>query len=71
MIDPKNKPTPNYIKYSGIAFQMLATIGVFVFIGYKIDEHQGIENFLFTAVFGIVGVAASLYQVIRSLNKER
>ncbi|SOD20497.1 AtpZ/AtpI family protein [Pedobacter xixiisoli] len=71
MIDPKNKPTPNYIKYSGIAFQMLATIGVFVFVGYKLDEHQHIDNSLFTAVFGIVGVAASLYQVIRSLNKEK
>jgi hypothetical protein len=71
MIDPKNKPTPNYIKYSGIAFQMLATIGVFAFVGYKIDEHQGIENFLYTALLGIVGVAASLYQVIRSLNKDR
>ncbi|MFN0255707.1 AtpZ/AtpI family protein [Pedobacter ureilyticus] len=71
MIDPKNKPTPNYIKYSAIAFQMLATIGVFAFVGYKIDEHQGIENFLYTALLGIVGVAASLYQVIRSLNKDR
>lgn len=69
MINPKNKPKPNYIKYSGIAFQMLATIGIFVFVGYKIDEHQGIDNFLFTAVLGVVGVAASLYQVIRSLNK--
>ena len=71
MIDPKNKPTPNYIKYSGIAFQMMATIGVFVFVGYKIDEHKGIDNFLFTSLLGIVGVAASLYQVIRSLNKDR
>lgn len=71
MIDPKNKRTPNYIKYSAIAFQMLATIGVFAFVGYKIDEHQGIENFLYTALLGIVGVAASLYQVIRSLNKDR
>ena len=71
MIDPQNKPTPNYIKYSGIAFQMLATIGVFAFVGYKIDEHQKIENFLFTALLGIVGVAASLYQVVRSLNKDR
>lgn len=71
MIEPKNKPTPNYIKYSGIAFQMLATIGVFAFVGYKIDEHQKIENFLFTALFGIVGVAASLYQVVRSLSKDK
>ena len=71
MIDPENKPTPNYIKYSGIAFQMLATIGIFAFVGYKIDERQGIENFLYTALLSIVGVAASLYLVIRTLNKDR
>ena len=69
MVEPNNKSTPNYIKYSGMAFQMLVTIGVFAFIGYKIDEHQHIDNFLFTAIFGIVGVAASLYSVVRSLHK--
>lgn len=66
----KNKTTPNFIKYTGVAFQMLVTIGLFTFIGYKIDEYKSIDNFIFTAVFGIVGVGASLYQVVRSLNKK-
>lgn len=69
MLNQNNKQTPNYIKYSGIAFQMLATIGVFVFIGYKIDDYKNIDNAIFTAIFGIVGVAISLYQVIKSLSK--
>lgn len=69
MLNPNNKQTPNYIKYSGIAFQMLATIGVFVFIGYKIDEYKNIDNALFTAIFGIFGVGISLYQVIKSLSR--
>ncbi|GAB1463142.1 AtpZ/AtpI family protein [Pedobacter sp.] len=65
-----NKTAINYAKYTGMAFQMLATIGVFAFVGYKIDEHNNIDNFIFTAVFGVVGVGASLYQVVRSLNKK-
>lgn len=65
----KNKRLPSFVKYTGVAFQMLATIGVFTFIGYKIDEYKGSDNFLFTAILGIVGVGASLYQVVRSLNK--
>ena len=71
MEEEKNKPAFNYAKYTGLAFQMMATIGIFVFIGYKIDQYQGIENFLFTALLGLVGVAASLYQVVRSLNKNK
>ena len=71
MLKPKNNSSPNYIKYSGVAFQMLATIGVFVFIGYKIDEYKHINNFLFTAILGIVGVGTSLYHVVRSLNRNK
>ncbi|MDQ8004597.1 MAG: AtpZ/AtpI family protein [Pedobacter sp.] len=66
---PLNKRASNYIKYTGVAFQMLATIVVFTFIGYKIDEHYKNDNFIITAILGIVGVGASLYQVVRSLNK--
>jgi F0F1-type ATP synthase assembly protein I len=70
MNQDKQKAT-NFAKYSGIAFQLLATIGVFAFVGYKIDEHRGTEKLIFTAIFGLLGVALSLYQVVRSLNKDQ
>ncbi len=65
---PKKQAT-NFAKYSGIAFQMLATIGLFSFIGYKIDEHRESDKFIFTAILGLVGVIISLISVVRSLNK--
>ena len=68
---PLHKRASNFIKYTGLAFQMLATIGIFSFIGYKIDEHYKNDNFIITAILGIVGVGASLYQVVRSLKKEK
>lgn len=67
--DGDKKKAASFAKYTGIAFQMLATIGVFAFIGYKIDEHRQSEKSIFTALLGLVGVVLSLYQVIRSLNK--
>lgn len=70
MINDKDKSVSNYVKYTGAAFQMLVIIGVFTFIGYKVDEHNQIDNFLFTAILGILGVAVSLYQLVRSLNKK-
>ncbi len=66
----KGQGPGNFIKYSGIGFQMLATIGVFAFIGYKIDEHQHRSKPIFTAIFSVVGVFLSLYQVVKQLNKK-
>lgn len=70
---PKNKEentTGSFVKYSGIGFQMLATIGLFAFIGYKIDDYQGNAKPIVTAILSLVGVLISLYQVVKQLNKK-
>ncbi|RZL30752.1 MAG: AtpZ/AtpI family protein [Pedobacter sp.] len=69
--DNPGKQANNFAKYTGLAFQMLATIGVFTFIGYKIDESKGGNQFTYAALLGFLGVIASLYMVIRSLTKKK
>lgn len=70
MNDERNKKQlSNYGKYAAIAFQMLATIAVFTFIGYKIDESKNNDKPIFTALLGLLGVIISLYSILRSLNK--
>ena len=73
MINPEDnqpkKQATNFAKYTGIAFQMLATIGLFSFIGYKIDANKENGKLIFTAILGLVGVIISLISVVRSLNK--
>lgn len=73
MKDPegKKKALNDFAKYSAISIQMLVTIGVFAFIGYKVDEYRGGKDPLFTAGLSLLGVALSLYQVIRQLNKTK
>lgn len=66
--DKKNSNA--FLKYSSIAFQMFLIIGVFSFAGYKLDEYQNMDKPLYTAFFGILGVGASLYQVVKQLNKQ-
>lgn len=65
----KKKNVNNFAKYSSISFQMLATIGVFAFIGYKIDEHRKSDKPVFTALISLLGVIVALYQVVKQLNK--
>ncbi|MGX5687725.1 AtpZ/AtpI family protein [Arcticibacter tournemirensis] len=65
------KALNSYAYYTSMGFQMIAVIGVFAFIGYKIDEGQASKTPLFTAFFSLAGVFISLYLVIRSVKKNK
>ncbi|MDP9077961.1 MAG: AtpZ/AtpI family protein [Bacteroidota bacterium] len=62
------KPVNNYIKFTGMGFQMIATIGLFTYAGYKIDESAHHTTKWVTAVLSLVGVFVSLYLVVRSVK---
>ncbi|OGX81134.1 hypothetical protein BEN49_15995 [Hymenobacter coccineus] len=55
-------------KYSGIAFQMLATIGLSAWAGTWLDGHYRTQTPWFTIGLMLAGVLLALYQVIRSLT---
>ncbi len=65
---PDRKPVANYARFTGLAFQMIAIIGVFAYAGYKIDESAGHTIKWVTALLALVGVFISLYVVIRSVK---
>lgn len=67
--EDEKRAARNYVRYTGIGFQMIAVIGLFTFIGYKIDQSRDSSQPLFTAVLSLIGVCIALYQVIRSLKK--
>jgi hypothetical protein len=65
---PEDRPMNNYVKYSGLGFQMIAIIGIFSFAGYKIDESANHHVKWVTAVLSLTGVFISLYVVFRSIK---
>jgi len=74
--EPKNNPDPdspqgpnNYVKFTGLGFQMIAIICLFTFIGYKIDKAAHHTTQWVTAVLALVGVFIALYTVIRSVRE--
>ncbi|MCZ4242738.1 AtpZ/AtpI family protein [Pedobacter punctiformis] len=73
MENPKEENTGKKLnsaaKYSAIGFQMIATIGLLTFIGYKIDQNRSGKLQIFTAIFGLLGVGIALYQAIRQATK--
>lgn len=58
----------NYLKYTGIAFQMIAIICVFAFLGNWADRYFKHATPWVTALGCVVGVCVSIYQVIRQLK---
>lgn len=59
-----------FVQYSGIGFQMLATIGLGVWAGMKLDAWQGNKTPGWTIALSLTAIFASLYLFIRQLPKE-
>ena len=60
----------SYLKYSGLAVQLLATIGVCGWLGYKVDQWLWLKYPIFMLCLGLAGVAGTIYQVYKSINRE-
>lgn len=73
--DAKNKASSekgklqSYLKYSGLAFQMLLVLGLAAYGGMKLDAYVHNTNPWFTIVFMLLGVIGSIYQIIVSVMK--
>ncbi|MFB2117707.1 AtpZ/AtpI family protein [Parapedobacter sp. 2B3] len=66
-----NNSLGKYAYFSGVGFQMLGIIGVFTYIGYRIDKSREAETPIWTALFALAGVCISMYTVIRAVTRDR
>ena len=64
------KQLPGYARYSNMAFQMFAIIGVGVFGGVKLDEWLNLKFPVFTLILSIISVAAAIYSAIKDLIRK-
>ena len=66
-IEEKASQLNSYAKYSGIAIQMFAIIGVGSFIGVKLDDHFNNEGNLWTIIFSLSSTIFAIVFVIRRI----
>jgi F0F1-type ATP synthase assembly protein I len=66
--DPK-KQLKNVAVLSGIAFQMGITIYLFVMLGKWLDTKFNEGDKLFIIIMTLLGVAISLYVVLKQVNR--
>lgn len=58
------------VEFSGVAFEMAATIVICVFIGKFLDSTFELSKPILTAVFSILGVTGSIFNLIRKVTKK-
>jgi ATP synthase protein I len=70
--DKEKRPTlESYARYSNLAFQMFAIIGIGIFGGIKLDQWLKTGFPVFTVLMSIISVAAAIYSAIRGLLKKK
>lgn len=67
-IEAEKQALNSYVKYTGVAFQMMAIIGLSAYIGYKTDQYYEHKTQWVTAIACVLGVFLSIYQTIRQLK---
>lgn len=71
--DPSGQRKPSqfnsYLRYSGLAIQLVVTIGVAGWLGYMLDKYLEFRFPLFIILFTLGTFAGVIFQLYRSLNK--
>ncbi len=71
------KPNPNpdtnqrkgYVKFAGLAFQMLAAILLGVWLGMKLDQWLGFKYPIFTIVLAFLMLLGGMYYLVKSVSQ--
>lgn len=66
----KRPPLESYARYSGLAFQMFAIIGLGIFGGYKLDQWLESGFPAFTVLMSVISVGAAIYIAVKDLLKK-
>ena len=69
--DQNEDPAGNsYLKYSGLAAQLLTAIGFFGWLGHKLDAYLELQFPAFMLLFGLLAFIAMMVHLYRSINQE-
>ena len=68
--DKQNRPPlESYARYSSLAFQMFAIIGLGIYGGVKLDQWLHLRFQVFTVLLSIISVGAAIYTAVKDLLK--
>lgn len=66
---PKKPLYRNYLKYSGLTFQMFAVIGLALWAGFSLDNYFQLKFPAFAAGLALLAVIGAMILVIKNIPK--
>lgn len=66
---PQDSP-PTYLKYIGLSFQMITTIGLGTWLGWEIQKKSQINFPVWLLTFCFLSIVISFYQLFASLKND-
>ncbi len=65
----KKRPYNEFIKYSAVGFQMLATVLLGVFAGQYLDGYFELEQPMFTLILSLLFIFAAIWLAVKDFIK--
>lgn len=66
----KSKQYNSYLRYSGLAIQLLGAIGIFGWLGHLLDNWLNLEFPAFMLLFGFLAFGGMMVQLYRSIKQD-
>ncbi|WP_245189695.1 AtpZ/AtpI family protein [Lunatimonas salinarum] len=68
---PREKDTPGYVRFIGLAFQMMALIGLGGYLGHRLDDNTTYSFPVWLLTGSFLGTLIAFYQLFKSLPTDR
>ena len=66
----KKLPNYSYVKYSNVAFQLIATVLICFFVGKILDDYMTNATPWLTITLSTLGIFATIFLLIKNLSDE-
>jgi len=60
---------PDFVKYTGVGFQIVATVGIGVLVGYWLDKKIPNKYSIFTISLSLIMIIVAMIQIYRTFLK--
>jgi hypothetical protein len=67
----QSKPTADLLRYAGLGGQLFASLGIAVFIGYKLDGWLKLPLPLLVWILPFIVLCAMIYKLIKETSKRK
>ncbi|HZV68447.1 MAG TPA: AtpZ/AtpI family protein [Saprospiraceae bacterium] len=68
--DPKSSSSNKYLKYSGMALQLFALMGIGAWLGQKIDKKLATSTPYFTVILILLFTGGFFYILVKELSRK-